>query len=192
MGIKGDEKVVFIVSTWGPNSLFRKWGSSIIHEARKIKDKYRFIISIHPLEYKENPMGRRVLDEYIDALKEEGFYIREPGEDWKQYLIACDLIITDHTALSLHGALIRRPFVYVPIPEGIVEQESPVSLLKNISPKLRDDAQDLQDKITEALNSYRYDHLEEVAKTINSYPGESKKRITKEIYELLGLEIPNI
>ena len=190
MGIRGDEKVIFIVSTWGPNSLFRKWGSSIIHEAKKIKDKYRFIVSIHPLEYKKNPMGRVKLDEYFNALKEEGFYIREPDEDWKQYLVACDLIITDHTALSLHGALIRRPFVYVPLPEGIIEQESPVSLLKNISPKLRDDAQDLQDKIIEALNNYPYDLLEEVSKAINYYPGESKKRITNEIYELLAIAAP--
>jgi hypothetical protein len=189
-GIKDEEVVVFIVSTWGQNCLFRRWGTKVINEALKIKDKYRFIISIHPLEYGKNPAGKEKLEQYFKSLAAEGFLIREPQEDWKKYLIACDLIITDHTALSAHGALIKRPFVYVPIPDDIVEPESPISLLKNISPKLRDDAQDLQDKIQEALNDYPYGLLDDVAKAINSYPGESKKRINEEIYHLLKLAPP--
>jgi hypothetical protein len=189
-GIKDEEIAVFIVSTWGQNCLFRRWGAAIVNEARKIKDKYRFIISIHPLEYRENPAGKENLMQYFKLLDGEGFLIRDPSEDWKKYLIACDLIITDHTALSAHGALIKRPFVYVPLPDDAIEPESPISMLKNISPVLQDDARDLPEKIEEALTKYPYDRMDEVAKAINSYPGESKKRIRKEIYDLLKLKQP--
>ena len=189
-GIKDEEIAVFIVSTWGQNCLFRRWGAAIINEAQKIKHKYRFIISIHPLEYRDNPAGKEKLQQYFKLLDEEGFLIREPSEDWKKYLIACDLIITDHTALSAHGALIKRPFVYVPLPDDVIEPESPISMLKNISPVLQDDARDLNEKIEEALTKYPYDRLDEVAKAINSCPGESKKRIKRAIYDLLKLEQP--
>jgi hypothetical protein len=190
MGIQTQETVIFIVSTWGENSLFRRWGAEIINEAKKIATQYRFIVSIHPLESLYHSAGKDSLIKQFNDLKEEGFIVREPGEDWKKYLVISDLIITDHTALSVHGALIGRPFVYVPIPDEIIEPESPISKLKSISPILSEDARDLQDKINEALTNYPYALLKDISVSINSCPGESKQRIRNEIYKLIDLEAP--
>jgi hypothetical protein len=190
MGIRIRETVIFIVSTWGENSLFRKWGAAIISEAKNIAAKYRFIVSIHPLEYLYHPAGKDNIIKQFNDLRDEGFIVREPGEDWKKYLVISDLIITDHTALSVHGALIRRPFVYVPIPEEVIAPESPISKLKNISPVLSADARDLQDKINDALTNYPYGLLKDVSMSINSCTGESEQRIRNEIYKLMDLEAP--
>jgi hypothetical protein len=189
VGFKLEEKVVFVLSTWGRHGLFNSMGDAFLKSARKLLGEFRFVLAPHPLDYRPKPNGQRVWGDYLRSQKQYGFLIREPGEDWMPYMAACDAILTDHTALALHGTLIRRPTVTVPIPDEVVEKGSPFWYLRNISPVIRDDASDLRHRLLDALENYPSEMLSLVAERINSCPGRSAVKIRKEVYNLLNLTL---
>lgn len=102
-------------------------------------------------------------------------------------MIASDIVLTDHTSLALHGALLGRPFVFCPVPDELVEAGTVIRRIRDISPTLRPDASDLRQVLLEAGNSYPFDKLREIASQINSFPHQAADRMREEIYEQLRL-----
>jgi len=190
LGVQPDEKVVFVLSTWGPDCLFRTIGDAVLAEARKLQLEFRFVLNIHPLEYRPQPAGERVWGEYLRTQRQHGFLVREPTEDWMRYMVACDIVLTDHTSLALHGALLGRPPVYAPVRDELLEPGSLVWRLREIAPTIRADAADLRARLCQALNSFPKDALNRLAREINSCPGSSADRIRDELYSLLTVAPP--
>ena len=190
MGFTSDDNVVLVLGAWGPQSLYNRMGDVILSQSRDLMGEFRFILNVHPHEYRPKPSGERVWGEYLRTQKKNGFIIREPDEDWIPYMVACDVILTDYTSLALHGTLLKRPVVYVPLPESLKNPESLVWRLYELSPVINDDASDLGDRLRQSLNDYPFGKLEELASQINSYPGQSRPRVLKELYSLLKLPQP--
>ncbi|MFC1739413.1 CDP-glycerol glycerophosphotransferase family protein [Planctomycetota bacterium] len=190
LGFKQNDIVVFVISTWGRGSLFRTIGEELLKEARKLQEEFCFVLSAHPMEYRPKPPGERVWGEYVRTQKLHGFLVREPGEDWTSYLVACDVILTDHTSLALHGAVLGRPIVYVPVSDDLIMEGSITWRLREISPVIKEDASDLRERLLSAINDYSFDKLRKLGRAINPYPGQSAEKIRKETYELLKLEPP--
>jgi hypothetical protein len=190
LGFKQDDIVVFVISTWGRGSLFRTIGKELLEEARKLQEEFRFVLSVHPMEHLPKPRGERVWGEYVRAQKQHGFLVREPAEDWTSYLVACDVILTDHTSLALRGAVLGRPIVYVPVSDDLIMEGSITWLLREISPVIKKDASDLRECLLGAIHDYPFDKLRKLGRAVNPYPGRSGERIRKEVYELLELAPP--
>jgi hypothetical protein len=102
-------------------------------------------------------------------------------------MIASDILLTDHTSLALHGALLGLPFVYSPVPDDVLEAGTIIRQIRDISPTLRPDASNLRDALLEARDHYPSDRLKEIASQIESYPHRAAERIREEIYTLLEL-----
>lgn len=187
LGFGPDDTVVFVLSTWGPTSLFNTIGDALLSESRKLMDSFKFILNVHPNEYRPQPYGLRIWGEYLRTQKQYGFVIREIDEDWMPYMAACDIIITDNTSLALHGTVLGRPFVYSPLGENVVDKKGLVWRLCEMSPRLNKDASNLRECLDQALNDYPVDKLRELAGDVNSYPGESAQRMREELYAVLKL-----
>jgi len=186
-GFSPSDVVVFVMSTWGPDNLFNRMGDKILEETRRLRKEFRFILTTHPHEYRPAAPGQRVWGEHLRSQRAHGFVVREPSESWIPYMVACDVILTDHTALALHGVPLRRPVVVVPIPDEVLEQGGPIWRLREISPMIKEDASDLRDCLWSAKNNYPFDRLEQLARELNSYPGNAAGRIREEVYKLLGM-----
>ena len=113
--------------------------------------------------------------------------MREPEEDWMPYLVACDVLLTDYTSLALHGIILGRPAVYIPIPDDFLIEGALVWRFRELSPILKPDASNLKECLYQALNEYPTDKLRQLAEDVNSYPGQSTPRIIKELYDVLKL-----
>jgi len=187
LGFQPNDIVVFVTSTWGPHSLFSRMGDVILERARELKDEFRFILSAHPADYRQTDAGGRVWGEYLREQKKYGFAVREPCEDWVPYMVACDIILADHTSLAIHGALLGRAMAYIPIPLEAAARDTIIQQLAEISPRVQEDGLNLREALLKARDDYPFDRLERLAVQMNSCPGRAADRIRNETWKLLGL-----
>jgi hypothetical protein len=188
LGISQGEVVVLVTSTWGPYCLMEQMGDSLLAQAQKLKSKFKFIFSVHPLEYRPKANGERVWGQYLSSQPSQGFMVRDPSEDWIPYMLACDILLTDHTSLASRGAVLERPMVYVPVPDEVIDPGGIIWQLRDISPQIKHNASDLADCLATVRETYPYDKLKLIAEKMNSYPKQAAQRIKQEIYPLLEIE----
>lgn len=189
LGIGPDERVVLVFSTWGPNGLFHRFGDAILAQAGALRDEFRFILSAHRLDNQPGA-GERNWGEHVASQASRGFLVRDPDEDWVPYLVACDVVLSDHTSVTTHAALIDRPVVHVPAAGGVLEPGSPVWRLHKVTPGIRADATDLGETLRAALSDGPSPGLRDLAGQLNSHPGEAADRIRAITHELLRLAPP--
>ena len=185
LGIKQDEVLVFMASTYGPNCLLNTVGNSLLSEARRVGGKFRFALSIHPKEHSIKKQQETNWAETLSSLRNDGFLVLEVGEDWENYMLACDIILTDHTSLTSYGVVLGKPYIYTPVSDNVIENYSLAWHLMSISPILLIDASNLMECLMFATNEYRFERLTELTKMVNFYPGEAKARTRKEVYDIL-------
>ncbi len=188
LGFDEGDTVVMIQSTWGPASLMETMGESIVAEASKMigSSRYRFILSTHPNHWTGGYAERHPWGEFIDSQRTSGFVVIGPGEDFEPFHIAADIVVTDHTGISLNFALLQKPLVFVPIAAGTVMPESWEARLAALSPTLTS-ASDLAATVGEALQHYPLDELAALAHQIDSNQGKAAQAMSKEIYDVLRL-----
>jgi hypothetical protein len=186
LGFKSSDTVLFVLSTFGPDSLFQTIGDAFLEQSRQLLGEFHFILSIHPNEYCSRAPGQRVWGEYLRSQREFGFLVREPSESWIPYMVACDIVLTDHTSLCDAAALLEKPVIFVPVREELIWKGSIRWNLLQFAPVLKD-VRKLRECLLKAKDDYPLEKLHELAKTINPHPGEAAERIRKEIYDLLKI-----
>ncbi|MFT5522668.1 MAG: hypothetical protein ACI9G1_002758 [Pirellulaceae bacterium] len=183
-----DERVVMLMSSWGPDSLIQKHGSRFFEEAAALSETYRLVLSIHP-----NNWTRKIESDrsWLSALRrcEELGVTLVSGIDWQDYVIAADLFVADYTSLGLYASLMNRPMVMVPFDVAQFTPGSPIVHLSKLVETCGDMAQ-LEASICKAFNeditaSWR---RAEFADSLVSHPGSSVSRIAEETYRVLNLE----
>ena len=188
LGLHSQKTAICILSTWGPHSLFRTIGEQLINAAQQMPKHMTFMVCAHPHEFRKQAPGQRAWGSYLHSLKEKGFIVRDPADDWFPYVLASDIVITDHTALCLDAALLQRPVIFVPTPEDIIEPSGLIAQLRAMAPVLAPDASNLAELLGQIPAHYPYEQLARVAQAICPYPGQASERMRAEIYDLLNLE----
>lgn len=186
LGYSSDERVVLVQSTWGPHCLFRTVGEALLTEIAS-NPSTRFVLSLHPHEYRPNTDGTPSWGQRLQALRMPNVDVRAPGQDWIPTLIAADFVLTDHTSLAIYAALAQKPTIWVPVPQGLVAEGTALARLRAIAPTW-EPKQALEDALTRCARDYPHDEFEELAREINSCPGEAAGRVRGVVYELLGLD----
>lgn len=185
LGIAPAEQVVLVFSTWGPHGLFHRFGDVILAQAEALQGEFRFILSAHRLD--DQPGGERNWGAHVAAQASRGFLVRDPDDDWVPYLVACDAVLSDHTSVTTHAALIDRPVVHVPAADGVLDPGSPVWRLHQVTPGIRADAADLGEILRAALRDGFSPGMRELAGELNSHPGQAADRIRGVAHGLLRL-----
>lgn len=186
LGIGRDTTAVFVLSTWRPDSLIESVGDAFLEESRKLLTEFKFIISVHPNEYVAERPGQRVWGEYLCAQRKYGYIIREPDEDFIPYMVACDIVLTDHTCLADYAILLQKPIICVPVNHEYIWKGSITWQLYQFAPILND-MRNLREALLKAKNDYPFEKLTELASSMNPCPGEAAERIRKEVYALLQI-----
>lgn len=195
LGIGPSDRSILVLSTWGPDSMFQRMGDEVLELVARHASRFKFLIDIHPHEYRPNPDGSRVWGAYLRERSGADFALRDPSESWMPYMAAADLILTDHTTLALQCLPLGTPILQIPYPgdaTAFVEVDSAMWKLHEVCPTLHPNASGMIQQIEQAMvdDSLRRALLE-LAPLVNSYPGVAAQRTRREVYSLLGIDEPS-
>lgn len=189
LGFSDDQTVVLIQSTWGPTSLMETVGKALIEQAAALQNdsRYRFILSTHPHHWDGTGSVDTSYGRYLSQQAQRGFHVIRPQDDWRPYMAASDMAITDHTSLSVTYALLGNPMLFVANDAAGVIESMPVGQLMSFLPCLKG-PDHLSQQIEAAIQQFPKERLAALAKQINAHPGEAAQRVRNETYQLLNLQ----
>lgn len=158
-GVKEDEIVVAVFSTWRKECLFQSVGHELVNECKKLQDKgYRFILSDHPREYFRYDQSIEPSGPYVDSLEKEGFIIRKPEQNYIPYLIASDVVICDYSTFYELALIAGKKLILSDFPEKRVWKHSIARELMRIVPVFKKDT-NLQQLIQHVIDSDEYQRV---------------------------------
>ncbi|WP_330330950.1 hypothetical protein OHS33_15295 [Streptomyces sp. NBC_00536] len=183
LGIRPEQKLLLITSTWGENSVL---GASFELIGRALaelpQDEFRVIAAVHPNAWYEH--GGHQIHEWLGASLRAGLILPHPaGPTWKAALCAADAYIGDHGSLSLYAAALGLPGLLAAFDEGAVATDSPMDWLGRRLPRVAGD-RPLEPQLARAVR------LPDAAGRITSRPGESLGLLRGLCYEHLKLAEP--
>ena len=189
MGYGSEDLVILLQSTYGETSLMESIGRDLIAACARAAAEHgwEFILQTHPNHWtgpwaEEHPYGKLLLEQE----GKPGITVIHHDEDWAPYMVASDMVITDHTSLSMTYALLGKPMLFVAVPGTTLIEGNPGERLARILPKLSDPGSLVAD-IDRAMRDFPHEQVAEIAKDILSYPGEAAVRIRREVAGLLWL-----
>jgi len=188
LGIQPSQTLVFVMGTFREDSLFEAHGDVLLEAARPLIGEYQFVLSAHPQLYRRVP-GKRDWKAFLHEQKNYGFFVRDPEQDFIPWMIASDILLTDHTGLCIYGALLGKPAVFVTVPDSAILRDSPTWRYREISLEL-DDPSRLESVLSSALKHYPHGQLRSLADEIHPYRGESARRVRDVLYPLLHVDLP--
>lgn len=105
---KNDNKTILLAPSWGPSSIFVKYGSHIIDEL--IKTGYHIILRPHPQSYISD---KKVIKEIMDKYPETNQLEWNKENDNFDVLNRADLLISDFSGVIYDFALVfDKPIIY--------------------------------------------------------------------------------
>ena len=189
--INKNQKAIFIVGSWNDNSLFHKLGVEFLEKIKELakNDKYKFILSIHPLEYlsedeyKKYKTTQKPMGEMIDELEQYGCIIRKAGTDFMPYLIASDLVFCDYSSMSDNAIMAEKNIIYSEFPnDNLFELSSPYRL-KNVLPVVKNASQ-FEDILSKKYSDKYKEHILNVKKEMyaeKSFYENQCKKVTEDL-----------
>jgi len=183
--------VILLQSTYGATSLMESIGKALVGKCINLAEAkgWKFILQTHPHHWTgphavDHPYGQFLLKQE----DKPGITVIHPDEDWAPHMIASDMVITDHTSLSMTYALLSKPTLFVDVPGTQLIEGNPGHRLAQILPKLSS-VGNLAEDIKRARDTFPREQVAEIAKDILSYPGEAVERMRSELLGFLGLEV---
>ena len=183
----GEGPVVAMLSTFGTHSLLETMGSDLLAEVVRLQraHRYRFVMCTHPNLWSRQRKLAEPWDEQLLALEHHGIAVARPGADWRPYLAAADVAVSDHTSVCIPYALLGRPLITAQVPDGVLLDESTVQLLHRTTPTLTV-PDELETALTHALAAGLSDESRVAASRAVSFPGEAAERIRQALLEVVA------
>lgn len=188
LGLDDTRTVVYVQSTWQVGSLMESHGSEIVAEMERLASSlgWIFYISTHPNHWRDPWAQRLPWGKYLREHESSSLRVLGPDELPDDYLVASDVVVTDHGSQAVMASLLDKPMLFFLSPERDLAVGSPVWRLREFLPKFSG-ASELQTGVEEALRSFDVErHREETADFL-SYRGRAAERIREEMYALLDL-----
>lgn len=179
------QKLVVVTSTWGQHGTVGREASLPKRLLAQLpSDEYRILLILHPNIWAGHSAAqiKSILREELDS----GLVVIPPRARWEAGLIAADIVLGDHSSLSIYAASIGCRFLLTA--DGRVElvPESPLTRLCAEATRL-DPRGDLRGQIEAHLMTPRKRSAEEVANTIFQEQGTSWAKFRREVRALAGL-----
>lgn len=179
--------VVFVSSTWGPNSLFGRSSDLIARLLAELDmDLHVVCAALHPnVWYAHGPAQIRLW--LADCLR-AGLLLIPPAAGWQQALLAADVVVGDHGAVTGYAAALGLPTLLATFPEDDVVTSSAIGALGRTAPHLAV-GRPLRPQLRSAMTARR-DH-QSVRDLTTSVPGESARLLRTTFYGLMNLSEPD-
>ena len=183
----GSRTLVVLASSWGPESLLRRrpdLPAQLI--ARLPVDTHQLALIVHPNE--RSSLGAFDLRELLTPALAGGMVLAGAYEEWASLLIAGDVLVTDHGSAALYySAVSDRPVINAYDGGNEVIPGSPIAELLSSVPRLAG-----PDDLRSAASGYRQGPGRAAAQAAFAHQHGALPRLREELYDLLGLTLPNL
>ena len=192
LGLAPDRPTVLYAPTWSPASSLNAIGVDLIDRLQGIG--VNLIVKLHDRsrDARERYSGGVDWVETLTPRLNPANAVLAPGHDITPYLVAADLMITDHSSAGFEYLLRDRPIVRIHRPELIREANihpDYVELLASVSESVDD--VDMAVRAVErglAVPDALSDTRRAVAADIFHRPGSATARSIRNLYEAINLE----
>lgn len=192
LGIDPRKTVILYAPTWSPYSSVNTMGVELVE--RLGEAGFAVIAKLH--DRSRNPQysysGGVDWGERLEpALLRFGGHLAT-GSDACPYMVAADILITDHSSVGFEYLLLDRPVVRIEMPELILKTDihsDYVRMLAGVSTSVTNVDQALaavENSLADPSN--KSSARKEVADELFYMPGTATSRAVKEIYEVLELD----
>ncbi|MFF7194059.1 hypothetical protein ACFZAM_10170 [Streptomyces sp. NPDC008079] len=193
LGLRSHHRLVVVNATWRPGPTVDHLRALLARLRRGVlPPEVKIAVLIHPNVW-EGPDGRH-LDGRLAADRNPGIEVIAPEADWRQLLIAADLLIGDHGSVSVYGAAAGVPIALSHFPHAYVNPRSPAAELARVVPLLdpaRPPAEQLAELLAAPSSGHDSQRYASVVERITSEPGRFDANFRRLAYQLLGLGAPD-
>jgi hypothetical protein len=194
LGIDRSRKVILYAPTWSAHSSLVTMGQELVE--RLVAAGYAVIVKLHDRSHDpehEHSGGVDWVSLLGPLLRASGGHLAT-GTDSCPYLVAADLMITDHSSVGFEYLLLDRPLVRIEVPKLLAEANvNPeyVELLAQASATVRS-AKEVLDAVERSLADphLRSDARRRIATELFHSAGNATSLAVRELYELMDLEPP--
>ncbi|MET8542042.1 hypothetical protein ABZW03_15495 [Kitasatospora sp. NPDC004799] len=188
LGLRPEEKLVLVSSTWGAGSLFTRLDTVLPRLAAELpRPGYRTALLAHPNIAAAHSSWQ--VRSWAMATARGALSVVPPEADWRPLLVAADYIIGDHGSVTLYGAMTGVPVLLAEYPHHAVNPRSPSAQLARTAPALAP-GHPLTDQLAYAAEQYRPEDYAAIADRISSEPGRFDRNARRLLYRVLGLGQP--
>ncbi|WP_234348430.1 hypothetical protein [Kitasatospora sp. MY 5-36] len=188
LGLRPEEKLVLVSSTWGNGSLFTRLDAVLPRLTSELPQHgYRTVLLTHPNIAAAH--GSYAVQSWARATARGAVTVIPPETDWRPLLVAADFIIGDHGSVTLYGAMTGAPVLLAEYPHRHVNPRSPAAQLAATAPALAP-GHPLVDQLGYAAEQYRPEEYAAIAARISSEPGRFDRNARRLLYRVLRLGQP--
>jgi CDP-glycerol glycerophosphotransferase (TagB/SpsB family) len=184
LGIRKEDQVLLIFSTWGPDSLIQRFGTILLEDIFKVSETYKVYLLIHPLNDRNEFPDKDTIFEFLELHHDRAVRRVDPFVSFLPYLVAADVVLTDHTSLFLYYALLKKPYLFVPLLTEYIEHESLILKFYRLQERY-DPNLPLGNQLDCAIKNFPAKQHKEIAKLLIDESGYAKQRIRDEIAKFL-------
>jgi hypothetical protein len=186
-GVRRQQTLVAVSSTWGCESLLRHFPDLPARLMHELPANHRVIMTMHPAAWYEH--GPRQMRAYMRDAYEAGLDFIGPDADWRPLLAAADLFIGDHTSLSSYAAASGVPVLLSHYAQDEIAPTSLIAEVAKHSPRF-DPAKPLMDQLAAAREAGPTQQKVALAR-ISSELGRGAAVVRKALYDLIGISEPS-
>ncbi|MFG2717757.1 hypothetical protein ACGFW5_05545 [Streptomyces sp. NPDC048416] len=192
LGVRRGQRLVLLNSTWNPESLFGDGGGDDVLPsllprltAELPGDEYRVAAVLHPNIWHGHGPGQ--IRAWLDQALRGGLALVDPLHDWRQALLAADVVLGDHGSVSYYAAALGIPVLLGSAPTSGLDTRSPVAAFVRQAPRFEPHTP-LAAQLDALVAGHR--PLPGPACLTTSAPGESAALLRSLFYRLIGIPEP--
>ncbi|WP_446224772.1 hypothetical protein ACTWPB_06435 [Nocardia sp. IBHARD005] len=189
LGARADTTVVTVSSTWGPGSLLGQHPDLINDLLSELTlDNNILAAVVHPnVWFAHGPLQLRTW--LADAVR-SGLRLIPPIRGWQQTVLASDVMVGDHGAVTSYAAAQGIPTLLAAFPHEEVATGSAPDILGDLAPTLHP-LLPLPGQIAQAITTHDSTRMQAVTSLATSRPGACLDTLRSTFYELLNLSEPD-
>jgi hypothetical protein len=189
LGLDPDVPTAVYAPTFSPQSSLQEHGEAIVRTLLDLG--LNVIVKLHDRSLDPDPTysGGRDWRARFAAIARQGRFLFADGADSTDYLLASDLLVTDHSTVGFEFCALDRPVIVFDVPELLVAariDRSRVQLLRSAADVI-DRIDELPRAVEQALRNPRERRAERLAAAGEVFhdPGRATERALALCYELL-------
>ncbi|MDX3502715.1 hypothetical protein PV689_12385 [Streptomyces sp. ATCC51928] len=192
-GVRRGQRLVLLNSTWGPQSLLGNGEdddvvSTLLPQltSELPADEYRVAAVLHPNIWHGHGPGQ--IRAWLDRARRSGLTLIDPLKNWRQALVAADLVIGDHGSVTYYAAALGTPVLLGAAPLDGLDPDAPIADFIRTAPRLNARSP-LRGQVDALIES----HVPQPGpmRFTSSVPGEAAVRLRRTFYELMGAPEPS-
>jgi hypothetical protein len=138
LGFTDQDRVIHVISTWGAASLMATVGPQLLDHLEHTGHSHHVLLSLHPRwdKFRDGNYPGRM--QILQRWAAKGATVDEGNNAWRDFLVASDVAIADHSSLALYHALLGHPLIFIPVPAGEYVEASAFEVVSKTSVGIND------------------------------------------------------